>query len=156
MQARCLAGGGSSALRITALPPGRNRGGIRSRWTMMVDSSNDLGLRMSLRKTRGRAGVAGGKSETGESYRDSWRPCPSIYHSRIIGPCGYSGAREREREREEEIILPPLSSLPFRSPVLSLQDEQRRGREGGVERLILAVTLFSCEKLDPIFPLGSM
>lgn len=94
--------GGSNALRITVPPVG---GGIRGRWTMMVDTLNDLGLQMSLRKTRAAGEVSG--TRDGESYQDSWRPCPSIYHSRIIGPRGADILELAGRK----IVLPPARIL---------------------------------------------
>ena len=77
---------------------------------------------MSLRKTKGVEWPSRGKQNRKERegkrvpYRDSRRPCPSIYHSHIIGPAQIF---QSSREKKDRSFIFPFSlrpsPVPFRS-----------------------------------------
>ena len=134
--------GRSNALRVTAFP-GSIGERIQGRWTMMVDSSNDLGVRMSLRKTR--AGEASGGTRTRRRILSRFLtalPVDLSFSHNRPARSGYSGAHEEKRSS-------------FSHPRILLRQEES-ARKGGVERLIFAARSFLLKKSDPIFRLGSM
>lgn len=75
-------------------------------------------------------------------YRDSRRPCPSIYHSRIIGPCRYSRAFAR---RNIVLFFPLPRSLSLASRFVSFRLVSRCDAAASADRRVArrASLLFS-------------
>lgn len=116
----------------------------------MADSLNDLGVRDEFEEDEGRRLVREERrEEEGAPYRDSRRPCPSIYHSRIIGPCADIPGLSRE-EGSSSSFLRPVGSPASPPRFVSFGCEGSGPRGWREARLPLAATLFSHDARNSI------